>query len=140
MKTTLPAESLRLSALPAAYFIYRLPPEAALPAALCQAEGVFCARTAGEVSLLLPERLPAPANSRREGPWRGFRVAGALDFSLVGVLAGLSQVLAAAGIPILAVSTYDTDYLWVPADRWRAACRVLLQAGYVFEEDADDGR
>ena len=122
------ADTLRLIPLPEAYFIYRLPPEADLPDACCRGEGVFCARTAEEVSLLLPAGYEAPSGARREGPWRGFRVAGALDFSLVGVLAKVSEVLAAAGVPILAVSTFDTDYFWVPAERWPDARHALVQA------------
>ena len=136
---TVTVKALRLTALPEAYFIYRLPPDAPLAPALCGAEGVFCARTAGGISLLLPESHLAPPGARRNGPWRGFRIAGVLDFSLIGVLADLSSVLAAAGIPILAVSTYDTDYLWVPADHWPEARRALTQAGHLFEEDSHDG-
>ncbi|MGE9986501.1 ACT domain-containing protein [Desulfovibrio sp. SGI.169] len=39
-------------------------------------------------------------------------MAGALAFSLTGVLAELSGLLAACGISIFAVSTYATDYIW----------------------------
>ncbi len=135
----MPPKPLRLTPLPDAYFVYRLPPETALPETLCRAQGVFCARTAEELSLLLPAGCEAPAYTRREGPWRGFRVAGALEFSLVGVLARVSGVLAAAGVPILAVSTFDTDYFWVPADRWPDARRALGQAHDLSLEDAHDG-
>ncbi len=131
------AETLRLIPLPAAYFIYRLPPEAPLPPGLGQKAGVFCARTVDELSLLVPADHEVPSYARREGPWRGFRVAGMLDFALVGVLARVSGVLAAAGVPILAISTFDTDYFWVPADRWPHARRALARNFSL--EDAHDG-
>lgn len=66
----------------------------------------------------------------REDGWRAFRAAGPLDFSLTGILAGIASVLAAAGIPIFAVSTYDTDYVLVKTERYEAALDALRAAGY----------
>jgi hypothetical protein len=61
------------------------------------------------------------------------RVLGAFDFDVVGVLARLSGALAAAGVPLLACSTFDTDYLLVHApDRDRAA-DALRRAGIAVE-------
>ena len=66
-----------------------------------------------EVSLVAEtQKLPEGYVSRADG-LRAFVVIGPLAFSLVGVLARLSAVLAANGIPLFAVSTYDTDYLLV---------------------------
>ncbi len=112
------------------WILYRLPGESAWPPEALQSSWAFLARTPEEVSLLLPEDLPAPQGGRAEGPWRALRVAGTLDFALVGVLAELSRALAAAGVPILAVSTYDTDYLFVPADRFSEAIAALQAAGH----------
>jgi len=50
---------------------------------------------------------------RCEQGWRCLRVAGTLDFSLVGVLASLLGPLADAGLSVFVVSTFDTDYLLV---------------------------
>jgi hypothetical protein len=46
------------------------------------------------------------------------------------VLAGLSGVLAAAGIPIFALSTHDTDYVLVPMSEVDRARYALALAGY----------
>ncbi len=70
--------------------------------------------TRDELSLVVPEDA-APESAQIAGGWRALRVAGVLDFALTGVLASLAAPLADAGISIFAVSTYDTDYLLIPA-------------------------
>jgi len=50
-----------------------------------------------------------------ERDWRAFEVVGPLPFGLTGVVSGLTAPLAAAGIPVFVVSTYDTDYVLVKA-------------------------
>lgn len=127
-----PQFTLRL--LPGTWRIVRLPGDAPRLHEALRSPWAFLARTPDEVSLLLPEEVPASEGSRTHGPLRGLRVEGTLDFALVGVLAGLSRALAEAGVPILAFSTYDTDYLFVPADRCAEAVRALRGAGYAVEE------
>lgn len=58
------------------------------------------------------------------------RILGSLDFSLTGILAGISDVLARAEIGIFAVSTFDTDYILLKEGQMRAAARALEQEGY----------
>ena len=73
-----------------------------------------------------------PAEERAERGYRGLAVRGPLDFSLVGIVAALATPLAAAGVSIFVVSTYDTDYLFVrDADLARAA-DVLRAAGHTI--------
>ncbi len=94
----------------------------------------FLARTDGECSLVCPtEEAPGRCEAREDG-WRCLRVAGAMAFSLVGVLARLSGVLAAAGVSIFAVSTYDTDYLFIKAEDFPRALDALRAEGYAIQE------
>ena len=60
--------------------------------------------------------------------WSGFYIDGVLDFSLVGILAKLSSLLAEHGISIFAISTFNTDYILVRQEQ--EAVRVLSAAGY----------
>ena len=93
----------------------------------------FVGRTDHELSLVSPTtHVPGETLAREDG-WRCFRVAGAMPFSLVGVLAGLTGCLAGNGIPVFAVSTFDTDYLLVKADTLDAALQALVSAGYTLE-------
>lgn len=97
-------------------------------------EFVFLSKTDEELSLVC-ETAAVPANAAaREDGWRGFRVCGVLDFSLVGILAELSGILAKAGISIFAVSTYNTDYLFTKADVFDRALETLASAGYAILE------
>ncbi|WP_225889813.1 ACT domain-containing protein [Indioceanicola profundi] len=56
-----------------------------------------------------------PAGVRQDGPWRALKVAGPFDFGTTGVIAALARPLAEAGISLLPVATFDTDYLLVKA-------------------------
>ncbi len=58
------------------------------------------------------------------------RVAGRLEFSLVGILAAVVSPLADAGIPVLAISTFDTDYLLVKEQTFDRAVSILRAAGH----------
>ena len=94
------------------------------------AEFYFIGKTDEEISLVCrTEDTPARTAERSDG-WRGFRIEGVLDFSLVGILAGLSAVLAARKIGIFAVSTYNTDYILVKNGDFERALAALEEAGY----------
>ena len=93
-------------------------------------EFMFFAKTDEENSLVcLTKDVPDNAIQREDG-WRAFRIQGVLDFSMVGVLAGLSALLAENQIGIFAISTYNTDYILTKADDYSRAMEVLSNAGY----------
>ena len=71
-----------------------------------------------------------PDGVRAQRGWRALAVEGPLDFALTGVLAAVAVPLAEAGISIFAVSTYDTDYVLVRADRLADAVAALRGAGH----------
>lgn len=77
-----------------------------------------------ELTVICPEDR-VPAGTTAERGYAGLVVRGPLDFSLTGILATLSEALASAGIPIFALSTYDTDVLLVPGGRLQDAVTAL---------------
>lgn len=90
----------------------------------------FVGKTEEECSLVcLTEDTPENTIAREDG-WRGFRVQGVLDFSLIGILAKLSGILAEHQIGIFVVSTFQTDYILVKEEQFQRALDVLAQAGY----------
>ena len=99
---------------------------------MLSADFCFAARTDRELSLVCPQQDAPPDALAREDGWRAFRVAGTLDFGLVGILARLSSALAGAGIGLFAVSTYDTDYILVKRENLDRAVAALKAAGYGF--------
>jgi len=95
---------------------------------------VFTACTDKEKSVVCPTgAVPARATARDDG-WRAFRISGQLDFSLIGILAGITDVLARNGIGIFAVSTFDTDYILVRRDRYEEALSALRDSGYTVAD------
>lgn len=75
--------------------------------------------------------IDTPRNTiEREDGWRGFRIQGVLDFSLIGILSKLSAILADNGIGIFAVSTFNTDYILVKEKNFEKALDVLADNGY----------
>ncbi len=90
----------------------------------------FIGKTDEELSLVCrTEDAPARTTDRDDG-WRGFRVQGVLDFSLIGILSKLSGILADNKIGIFAVSTYNTDYILVKEKDFEKALDVLASEGY----------
>jgi hypothetical protein len=91
---------------------------------------VFTGSTDEEKSLVCPVSL-VPANvTERDDGWRALRICGILDFSLIGILAGVSKVLADHKIGIFAISTYNTDYVLTKEENFEKAVFALREAGY----------
>ena len=57
-----------------------------------------------------------------------------MDFSLIGILAHISKILAESGIGIFAISTYNTDYILTKEENFEKAMKVLKKAGYEVRE------
>lgn len=75
------------------------------------------------------ESVPENTVAREDG-WRAFRIQGELDFSLIGILAGISDILAANNIGIFVVSTYNTDYVLTKGNDFERAVGLLEDHGY----------
>src|SRR3954464_4694501 len=84
--------------------VCRLDGAAPLPAWATAGDFFAVTRTADELSVVCRPAL-VPDGARCERGWRAWRVAGSMDFGLVGVLAVLVTPLAEAGIGIFAFST-----------------------------------
>ena len=94
----------------------------------------FIGRTEEEISLVCrTECVPAGTVAREDG-WRGFRIEGTLDFSLIGILSKISGILAENRIGLFAVSTYNTDYFLVKEENFEKALNALAAAGYETAE------
>ena len=94
------------------------------------AEFYFIGKTDEELSLVCKTRDVPQNTIERDDGWRGFRIQGVLDFSMIGVLSKLSGILAENKIGIFAVSTYCTDYILVKEENYEPALAVLGSKGY----------
>jgi len=90
----------------------------------------FAARTDEEFSLVCKTSDCPVETLERDDGWRGFRIEGVLDFSLIGILSKISTILAENKVGIFAVSTYNTDYILVKEENFERAMNVLKESGY----------
>jgi hypothetical protein len=123
---------LALVAVPGDYTVARLGSAARLPDELWRASGlVSVTRTADELSVVAPtEALAEIEAEQAESGWRLLTVRGPLAFTLSGIMAALTGELAAAGVPLFAVSTFDTDHLLVKGADLDRAITALRAAGH----------
>ena len=94
------------------------------------ADFYFIGKTDEELSLVCKTEDTPSKTIKRDDGWRGFRIQGVLDFSLIGILSKLSGILAEHKIGIFAVSTYNTDYILVKKENFERALDVLVSEGY----------
>ena len=94
------------------------------------ADFYFIGKTDEELSLVCKTEDTPSETIKRDDGWRGFRIQGVLDFSLIGILSKLSGILAENKIGIFAVSTYNTDYILVKKENYERALDVLASEGY----------
>ena len=92
----------------------------------------FVGKTDDEISLVCKTEDSPVKTTERDDGWKGFRIQGILDFSLIGILSKLSGILAENNIGIFAVSTFNTDYILVKEENFERALSVLSEEGYTI--------
>lgn len=121
--------TLDLTLLPDVLAVCRLPGGAAAPHWLDREAFASVTRTPEETSVVCRAAV-VPTGVRAEGGWRALSVAGPLDFALTGVLLSLLAPLAAAGVSVFALSTFDTDVVLVREAALDDAVAALAAAGH----------
>ncbi|MCR6486867.1 ACT domain-containing protein [Amycolatopsis sp. OK19-0408] len=124
---------LAIDVRPGEYAVVRLPADAPVPAELlAPGEPAFVSvtRTPEELSVICPAgREPAGATAAEDG-WRLLSVRGPLEFTLTGIIAALASELAAAGVALFSMSTFDTDHILVRGTDLEHAVKALRQSGH----------
>lgn len=116
--------------------VCRFAPDAPLPAWVLHEGAEFWSltRTPDELSLVCAEDdLPPSVDTNVEKGWRAFTLVGPVPFTTTGVISGLTAPLAAAGVPVFVLSTFDTDYLLV-RERWVEQARAVLSEHFEVRE------
>lgn len=130
---------LTLTTLIENFSIHRFQPQHEIPQAIYQSNIFNITRTSEELSLVCPSEIDIKSEQREDG-WSGIKVVGPLDFSLTGILAKISGLLAEQQISIFAISTFDTDYILVKKEKLEVARSTLISAGYIFESKRNKKR
>jgi uncharacterized protein len=118
-----------LSILPYKLAICRLDPNTSLPDELFRLPFWSVTYTGDEISIIVPEDS-VPTDCLSENHWSCLKVHGPLDFGLTGILASLTSPLAEAGIPVFALSTFETDYLLIKDSDLDKTIAVLRNQGH----------
>lgn len=108
--------------------VCRFPADSPMPVWVLHAEAQFWSitRTPHELSVVCAEDdLPPSVDEFVERDWRAFELVGPVPFTTTGVISGLTAPLAAEGIGVFVISTYDTDYLLVKAANYMRTYAVL---------------
>lgn len=120
---------LELLLVQAEYAVCRFAPNIQVPAWVMFGNVWSITRTADELSIVCDDTV-VPNDVQSERGWRMLQVAGPLDFGLTGILASIATPLAAAGVSIFALSTFDTDYVLVRQHSVELAITALVEAGH----------
>ncbi|HKV75464.1 MAG TPA: ACT domain-containing protein [Gemmatimonadales bacterium] len=126
---TIPSHSLPLEVLPWTLAICRLPPDAPMPEWVRGAAFLTASRTPEELSITVDQAL-VPPDIRSQMNYRAIRVRDVLPPDLIGILVAIGAPLAAAGLPIFAISTFDTDYVLLRAADLETGLETLRRAGH----------
>ena len=123
---------LAIDVRPGDYSVVRLPADAPVPAELL-APGepvlVSVTRTPEELSVICPTGRE-PAGGVVEHGWRLMSVRGPLEFTLTGVISALASELAAAGVALFSLSTFDTDHILVRSAELELAVKAFRDSGH----------
>ncbi len=122
-------KQLTLRVLENEYAIHRLNPYASIPVAVYKSRFYSITKTDDEISIVCETGIRI-RSSKVESGWKCLQMLGPLDFNLTGILSGISHVLAEAGLALLAIATFDTDYILVQSPQLPKAISALRDAGY----------
>ncbi len=126
----LPEIHLTLTVLKDTFAVCRFPADAPIPAWALNNLLVSITRTEDELSILAPENLIVKEGNPCEKEWKCLKIEGPLPFNQIGIMAGLAGPLARANISIFAISTYDTDYIFIKDKDLEATLGILSQEGH----------
>lgn len=125
----MPEKVLTMRLLDEKYGVCRLDKNELIPEWAQNSDFFSITKTSDELSIVCSQDS-IPDDIKCEKDWRILKVEGPLDFSLVGILASISAVLAKARISIFAISTYDTDYILVKNNDIDKAIASLINEKY----------
>jgi hypothetical protein len=123
---------MNLTVLDKKYSIYRFEVNSILPEWIYLSDFYSITKTAEEVSVVTEQTDQISENIPCSKDWRIIKVAGPLDFSLIGIIADISAILKDAKISIFTISTYDTDYILLKQKDLETGIKALTDKNYII--------
>ena len=125
---------ITLIALKDTFAIYQLKPGDKVPSYIFSGEFYSITRTPDEISIITNHPVYLPSAKSNEG-WKGFKVDGVLDFSLVGIINDITRPLKDNGISVFVISTYNTDYIFVKEENFLQSKDILKGTAFLTIKD-----
>ncbi len=93
---------------------------------------LFVTHSNDELSIIVDQsfEFQSQTDLQVEPDWVGFVVDQPLQFDMIGIIAGISKIMAESQISIMAISSYDTDYFFVKKSNLQRAIDSLRLAGF----------
>ena len=117
---------LPITILPGDYTILQMQPGSDIPDWVDK--NMFWSVTdTGEEMTVISSGESVPDGYPHKCSMKIFKIDCKLDFHLTGILSSITAPLAEAGIPIFAISTFDTDYIFIEMEKAYEAAAVLSE-------------
>jgi hypothetical protein len=120
---------MTLELLKHAYSVYQFNREYVIKESVFDSNFVSVTKTEDEISIVAPSNR-LKNFEKIENDWKVFKIKETLDFSLIGVLSKISNILANEKISIFVISTYNTDYIMIKRENIERAIKVLIENQY----------
>lgn len=118
-----------ITILPNEFTIHLFEATKPIPQKIYKNKFYWIGKTDEELSVVCDSKIKLNS-SKSDGNWSILKLVGQFDFSVVGIFADITRALSEAGISIVALSTYDTDYIMVKTEKVQQAKKVLGEAGF----------
>ncbi len=120
---------LQFEVFPKRFAVCQLDMAKPLPNWLLKSSFYTVSKTTDELSVVCEEDLVQDEIQKSVG-WRLLKINAVLDISLTGITAQFSTALANAGVNLLVIATYNTDYILVEEAKLTTAIEALRGAGF----------
>lgn len=115
---------INLIPLVGSYSIYQLNTNQNIPTQIYDSGFYSITKTADEVSIVTNSTFNFD-NVKSSCDWKGFRVEGILDFSLIGIINDITKPLKDNKISVFVISTFNTDYIFIKRESFNRAIELL---------------
>lgn len=129
-------KTIELDLRPERFAVVKLKRESEIPWWV-ETSAFFSVTRSDEGLSVVCDEASVPRSAEAHGGLRCLAVRGPLGFSEVGVLSALSRPLAEAGISIFTVSSFETDYVFVPDDAVELAVKALRAEGHIVLREGE---
>ena len=114
------------------YSIYKIKNGSDLPDWIYSSDFYSITKTEDELSVVALQTDFVNEGILCNRDWRILKIAGTLDFSMTGIIAGITDILKDKKITVFVISTYNTDYILVKQSKLDNAINALKEKGHTI--------